>query len=109
MSYLKIITKLFKKRAANTSARMLVNPDRDWAISLSIFTVFLFFILLWSGYVFLQVQKGELFITEPVKNTSKTTLDQKLLNTTILFYRDKARRYDTLQKTKPPSYTDPSK
>ncbi len=85
------LSKLFKKVTAKKHrvAHGLYNPVHDWKIVL-IFFVFIAIILAGlSGYLFLKINRGEIFITQKHDTQTVSVLNVKLLEKTVGEFEEK--------------------
>lgn len=86
---------------------MLLNPTRDWFVSIVFCALLTFLFVGLSGFIFYQVGRGELFVATPTNALPTKIFDQKLLQEVVSFYRGKAEKFDELKRTKP-HFTDPA-
>ena len=87
--------------------RSIIQPARDWKLILLIFVVLNGGIIFFSVYLFLQINKGEIFLVESESSATVSAIDQQLLNETLLFFSEKAGRYEDIKDQKP-NLPDPS-
>jgi len=99
-----LVARVKKERAVRAGS--LMNPHRDWALVLIIFTVVTIGSVAGSAYLFLQISKGEIFLVEPEQTRTLETIDQALLSKTLFFYEEQKRQHALLQEN-PPSLADP--
>ncbi|OGG47714.1 hypothetical protein A3D66_00340 [Candidatus Kaiserbacteria bacterium RIFCSPHIGHO2_02_FULL_50_9] len=111
MKFQNLIRRLFKKEPSFRLRRRdaLFNPGRDWTAGAGLFFIFTLILLLWAGYLFYEVEQGELFVVKKTTEGAVTQLDQKMLDTVTALYREKAAQFQELKTGRPASYTDPSK
>ena len=107
------ITRIFKegikrfKKSGVGNARNLMQPTRDWKIILLVFILLNAAIVIFSTYLFLQINKGEIFLVEPTQSSIIDTVDRDLLSETIFLFEEKSRQFEKLKKNKP-TLVDPS-
>ena len=83
------------------------SPEADWKI---IFTSTLILTVLAVGlsvYIFLKIDKGEIFVVEKQDEQSEKTLDVSLLQETVSYYKNKEIEFNRIKNLVAPS-VDPS-
>lgn len=110
---LKNIQHIFKNKNGNwfssrvSQKKDLLNASRDWEIIFSVFIAFILVSALFSVYLFLQINKGEIFTVRQNGNVSLDTINRTLLEDTLLFFENKQQRFIEMNKNKP-RFVDPS-
>ena len=85
-----------------------ISPHADWR------TIFIALLLLglvavaFGAYMFIRVDKGEVFIVEKKSDDTVRHLDPKELQRVVEYYQGKAEQYESLKTLKPSGITDPS-
>ena len=87
--------------------RSLIHPARDWKIILFIFSITNIIIAIFSAYLFLQINKGEIFLVEPTQTTIADTIDREALTETLLLFEKKTLNLEALKRNRP-TLVDPS-
>ena len=83
------------------------DPERDWRnIFLSTCIVSLFFVLA-GVYIFIKIDKGEIFLVDPGDVSGEALLNTNLLSETVRYYEGKEVKFLEIQNTRP-TYPDPS-
>lgn len=87
--------------------RNLIRPARDWKIILFIFSITNITIAIFSAYLFLQINKGEIFLVEPPQTTFVDTIDREKLTKTLMLFEEKINNFEVLKRNKP-TLVDPA-
>lgn len=69
------------------------HPKRDWLILFIVFLVVLIGIILFSVYLFLEINRGELYTLSSASSQKLDTIDRTLLTETLTSFEEKARRF----------------
>jgi hypothetical protein len=83
------------------------HPERDWFISLCIFTLINLYVLVWSILFFSTVNSATLFSVNPPSFLKGEILDQQRMNTLLSHLSQKSATFNAIQNNPPPSI-DPS-
>lgn len=86
---------------------VITNPERDWKILLAVFATLICLVIIFSFYLFAQINKGELFTVKYGKSTTAETIDKSLLNEIISFFEERQQNFDKLKNNRP-KIIDPS-
>ena len=87
--------------------RSVTHPTRDWIIILGTFATLNIIIIILSTFLFLQINKGEIFLVEAVSSSKVDSIDKVLLEETLSFFKEKERVFESLKRNKP-VLVDPS-
>ena len=99
--------KKFKWRVGGHLFGFGVSPQADWKIIFISTLVLTLLALVLSGFIFIKIDKGEIFVVDrPLEQRGKT-LDISLLKETISYYQGKAREFERTKNLVVPA-TDPS-
>lgn len=107
------IKNIFKKHSLHFEfggkhhQRNLMHPARDWKIILFIFSITNIILAVFSAYLFLQINKGEIFLVEPTQAIIVDTIDREALKEVLLLFEEKSRNFEDLKRNKP-TLVDPS-
>jgi len=83
------------------------SPEADWKTIL-LSTVFLtLLIIVFSVYMYIKIDKGEIFASNKSAGTDEVILDVNLLKETVSYYQNKALEFESINKASTP-YVDPS-
>lgn len=83
------------------------SPERDWKIIFVFAALFAFCSIATSAFIFVKIDRGEIFLAEKVNEESGETLDFKKLEETALYYKNKELELEKIIRSKP-QYVDPS-
>lgn len=89
------------------SARAMIRPMRDWKILFVVFIVLNGIIIVFSAFLFLEINKGEIFLVEPATPSGIDTVDRNALREILFSFEEKAEQFEAL-KTSRPTLADPS-
>ena len=84
----------------------LIHAQRDWLIMFSLFLVSFVGVVLFSFFLFLEINKGDLYVLPAAAGQRVETVDRTLLAETLNSFELKARRFSELAEH-PPSITSP--
>ncbi len=84
------------------------SPQADWKIIFLGTAALSLIAIAFSTYMFIQIDKGEIFIVErsPIENVQ--TLNNKKLQETVDYYRGKAEDFELYSNSTTTSVVDPS-
>ncbi len=77
----KFFQDLFKKRPK--SAGVLINPNRDWKIILFSFCMVALALVCLSAYLFLKIDRGDIFKAEQKNESTSEVVNRELLDSTV--------------------------
>lgn len=84
-----------------------IAPDRDWKLLLAAAVGVFVVALLYAGYLYREVSKGEIFI-QPERSTARLeTIDRERLEAAVESFRDRDTRFNELRRSRP-TFVDPS-
>lgn len=87
--------------------KMEMTPYRDWRTLFIICSALIVMVMAGSGYIFIQIEKDELFFSrEDDVHTSKT-FDTKKLKNVVADFEKRAQDLEVL-RAQPPRIVDPS-
>jgi len=72
------------------------NPEFDWKIIFFSTLGFIILAVTLSIFIFIKIDKGEIFLAEPVDSSSSQTLDASRLRDTLEHYGDKADEFNRI-------------
>ena len=84
-----------------------IQPMRDWKILFVVFVMLNVAIIAFSAFLFLEINRGDIFLVEPTAPSGIDTVDRDELREALLSFEEKARQFEAL-KTKKPTLADPS-
>lgn len=87
--------------------KYIITAYRDWKILVSIFLVINIFIAAGSFYLFIKINKEEVFLLEYTGLILVDRIDKDRLNEVVEIFEDKKERFELLLKQKP-KIADPS-
>lgn len=82
------------------------SPEADWRIIFNVGVFLSICMVLFCAYIFIKIDKGEIFTTEPPTDAERT-LDIQKLKETVSHYKDRKAVYEEL-KNNGTSVPDPS-
>lgn len=103
---LKKLTKLVGGRGVHVG-RSITHPSRDWKIILVAFTILNIIMAVFSTFLFLQINKGEIFVVDVPIPSSTNSLNREELQNILSFFEEKKRAFVSLKINKP-TLVDPS-
>ncbi len=83
------------------------SPERDWKIIFTFMTLLLFCSIVFSTFIFIKIDKGEIFLVEQPNEEQNLTVNLEKLKDTISYYNSKALEFGKIKNSKP-QYVDPS-
>ena len=81
--------------------------EADWKIIFISTIVLAILAIVLSLYIFIKIDKGEIFVIEKTTEQSETTLDASLLKETVSYYKNKALKFERIKNVIKPT-VDPS-
>jgi len=97
MDNLRKIFSKFEFKKSGTSLNLGSGPERDWKL-IALSTILLaLFVIGFSLYVFIQIDKGEIFVVERPGGREGRILDIDKLRATVDYYQSKAETFETLK------------
>ncbi len=91
----------FKKFGFGTS------PEADWKIIFVSTIILTILVIVSSIFIFIKIDKGEIFVVEKSAGEGDKTLDLSLLRETVSYYQNKALEFERIKRARTPA-TDPS-
>ncbi|HJO89899.1 MAG: hypothetical protein QGH85_02175 [Candidatus Pacebacteria bacterium] len=104
------IVKIFKKKSRKPGTSIsayISNAKYTWGIIIAVFVVLNIGIIAFSGYLFLEINEGDIFKVEQDITVIVDTIDRKLLSETLDSFDAMENEIKEL-KEKRPSVIDPS-
>ncbi|MDO8728918.1 MAG: hypothetical protein Q7K26_03410 [bacterium] len=83
------------------------SPDADWKIIFISTTILIAFVVVFSVFMFIKINKGGIFVVENPVEQEQQVLDTSLLKETVLYYQNKALEFERIKSSVIPA-TDPS-
>lgn len=77
-----------------------VSPNADWKVLFSLFVLLFILISGVSFYMFVKIDKGEIFVVEKQSAVGSRILDTNLLKQTIEYYRERSTRLEEIKANK---------
>ena len=74
-----------------------VSPNDDWKVLAIVFGVLMLFAAIFGVYMFVLIDKGDIFVVEKKAVSHTTTLNKTLLTDTLKFYKDRAIQFETIK------------
>ena len=99
--------KKFKWRVGGHLFGFGTSPQADWKIIFISTLVLTLLALVLSGFIFIKIDKGEIFVIDKPLEQRGKTLDISLLKEIISYYQGKAREFERIKSLVVPA-TDPS-
>ena len=84
----------------------LIHAQRDWLVMFSLFVIALISITLFSVYLFLGINKGDLYVIPTGSTVRVETINRSLLNETLAAFEERALRFGELTE-RPPVISSP--
>ena len=101
-------TKLFSKIDFKESHLNLGRgPERDWKIIFISIIILALVAISLSVYIFIKIDKGEIFVVRQSEEDKAKSLDISLLKKTVSYYQDKAAKFERMKKERS-TVADPS-
>jgi hypothetical protein len=79
----------------------------DWKTMVIMFFFLWIVVIFGSGYIFIKINKGEIFLIESKIESKQSSVDKKLLETTVASFEGRKIEFEKL-KTEKPKTVDPS-
>ncbi|MEX2013731.1 MAG: hypothetical protein WD896_00045 [Parcubacteria group bacterium] len=76
------------------------SPEADWKIILVSTAVLSVLVIILSVYMFIKIDKGEIFVAEKSNEEETKALDTGLLRETVLYYEHKAAEFERIKSTR---------
>lgn len=102
-----IFTKFFKERQKRTKPLFGADAYDDWKKLMIIFLSINVLILLWSGYLFFQINQGNIFAVPPTASSAVENSTKNNLSSILNIYDGREKHFEDLRSAKPAS-TDPA-
>ncbi|HZS43187.1 MAG TPA: hypothetical protein VFA52_03150 [Candidatus Paceibacterota bacterium] len=104
-----IFKKLLKFRGSGgkRGPRIGADPYGDWQKTIIIFVVLSILILIWSGYLFWQINRGNIFEASPAQTAGADQSTISKLKQTISTYDAREKHFEDLRQASP-SAADPA-
>src|SRR3989344_81445 len=96
----KIFSKLRRKKDKK-KAQSDWNARRDWSIVISLFLLCIVFTTLAHIYLFMQINREEIFSVKIEDDSKPKEIDTVKLENVIASYKEKEKEFDRLLTTKP--------
>lgn len=77
--------------------------ERDWILVFGFFLFLNLIIVLFSTYLFLQINKGSIFVVQRDETAKVIVLNLKQLDKTLNFFEEKETKFLELKKNLPPA------
>jgi hypothetical protein len=84
------------------------SPDADWKTIFISAAVLTLVVIVLSTYMFIKINKGEIFLAEPTGNEGKAVLNTELLRETVSYYQNKALEFERIKSATTTGSIDPS-
>ncbi|MFZ2763798.1 MAG: hypothetical protein WAX80_02050 [Minisyncoccia bacterium] len=100
----------FKKVNWKVSGRLFgfgTSPEADWKIIFVSGLTFALLLIVLSIFMFIKIDKGEIFVVEKIEGENEKTLDIARLQETVSYYQNKAVEFERIKAAKV-SAVDPS-
>ena len=104
------LKKSFKKINWKINGRLFgfgTNPEIDWKIIFISTVVLATAVIILSIFIFIKIDKGEIFVVKKQVEEVGETLDITILRNTVSYYQNKALEFESIKNSKPVS-SDPS-
>jgi hypothetical protein len=104
------LTSLIKKsdqRSATKLSGFGMSPAADWKIILVASTLLALLLTAFNVFIFIMIDKGEIFAGETLPE-EQATLDIRELRETVRYYQGKALQLENLKKATSTTFSDPS-
>jgi len=93
-----------------TSGRVFslgTGPEADWKIIFSVTAALSILVIILNSFMFIKIDKGEIFIVEQSMSEREELLDTELLKETVSYYQNRALEFERI-KREGVSTSDPS-
>ena len=100
----------FKKSDLKFSGNLFgfgTSPEADWKVIFISSAILALSFVIFSAYIFIGVDKGEIFVSEEPVGQEEQIFDSALLTETVSYYEAKALEFTEMKKVEIPS-VDPS-
>lgn len=100
----------FKKLNWETNGKLFgfgTSPEADWKIIFISTVVLALSVIILSAFIFIKIDKGEIFVVEQSDEQGEKTLDISLLKETVSYYEGKAVEFERIRRGSTPA-VDPS-
>ena len=100
----------FKKLNWKTDGRLFgfgTSPEADWKIIFISTVALALLVIIISAFIFIKIDKGEIFVVEQSDEQGEKTLDISLLKETVSYYEGKAVEFERIKRASTPA-VDPS-
>jgi hypothetical protein len=100
----------FKKFSLNANGRIFgfgTSPEADWKIIFISTVVLVTTVIVLSIFIFIKIDKGEIFVIERLPDQGEKILNLSLLKETVSYYQNKAIEFERIKNSASPS-ADPS-
>ena len=100
----------FKRFSWKVNGRLFgfgTSPEADWKIIFISTVVLVTMVIVLSIFVFIKIDKGEIFVIERLPDQGEKILNLSLLKETASYYQDKAAEFERIKNSTSPS-ADPS-
>ena len=84
-----------------------VSPQSDWKIILVSTLALSVLVIIFSAYMFIEIDKGDIFQIEKGEGNEELTIDEELLQSIVSYYSAKATEFERIRGARIPS-VDPS-
>jgi hypothetical protein len=84
------------------------SPETDWKIILVSAVVLAFIVITLCAYMFIKINKGEIFLVDQSTDTEAKTLDVEVLRETVSYYQSKALEFEHIRNATTTEAVDPS-
>lgn len=93
---LKYIQKFFKKKHfTKVESKHLT---RDWSIFITIFISAIVFVIILNIYIYIQIQKGNIFIVEKEDINTTININEERLESTLKKYKGKIEKFENYKR-----------
>jgi hypothetical protein len=96
-----VFKKFFQKRPTKSKQRFGADPYQDWQKMLIVFLVINFIVLIGSGYLFLQINQGNIFEVAPAKGPDADQTTRANLKNVLTIYDAREKHFEDLRTQKP--------
>ena len=83
------------------------SPEADWRIIFASTAILAVLIIGLSAFIFIKIDRGEIFVVKESAEQGDKTLDLSLLKETVSYYQNKALEFERIKRAKT-SAADPS-
>ena len=75
-----------------------ISPESDWKFIFIATLIALIVVVSWSVYIFIEIDKGEIFMSDKSKDSGITPLDISLLKNTVKYYEKKELEFERIKR-----------